>query len=289
MTEKLAITNMSPIRQIWVISAVAVLSSFTLTGAFYYSYYGVDDRFWEAMAMALIVPWGIAIPISWYMIRQRQKLVDLTGQLRQTEEELLRVNSALAHKASYDAMTNMLNRDAFFERLAEIRSPDKPHILMIVDVDHFKKINDSFGHLTGDQALILLADAFRRILRKNDMIGRIGGEEFGIFLPDTSAIEGQVIAEIIRHEIESTVFEPHPGFRHVITVSIGIADASAEHDQSNVMRNADNALFAAKNSGRNQVVQFEPGMRGKPRPVFSAAQSARADGQIDNQKTATSL
>lgn len=280
MFKKTAISEMSPLRQTWVISAVAVLLSFFLTGTFYYTYYGEDDRFWEAMVMSLVVPWGISIPIGWYLTRQRQKLVVLTAQLRQTEEELLNVNRQLAHKASYDAMTGMLNRDTFFDRLHASRMGTKSHILMIIDVDHFKNINDSFGHPVGDKALILLAEVFQRVLRQHDIVGRIGGEEFGILLPETSESEGKIIGELIRHEIENTVFRPHPGYRHVITVSIGIADASAQHDQDSVLRNADNALFAAKHGGRNQVVVFEPGMRSKPRPIFppqaNLAQTSKA-------------
>lgn len=257
-------SEMSPVRQTAIIALIAVMASFTLTATFYYSYYGQDERFWEAMIMSLIVPWGISIPMGWHFTRQRHKLVMMTEQLRKTEEELRIVNRELEHKASYDAMTGMLNRDTFFDRLSEKRTGKSNHILMIVDVDHFKTINDSFGHAAGDQALMLLASVFRRILRKHDLIGRIGGEEFGIFLPETAEAEGKIIGEMIRNEVENTPFEPHPGFRHVITVSIGVADAAARHEQSAVMRNADNALFAAKHSGRNRVVLFEPGMRSKP-------------------------
>ncbi|WOE76228.1 GGDEF domain-containing protein [Alterisphingorhabdus coralli] len=257
-------SGMSPMRQIAAIALIAVAASFTLTATIYYSYYGQDDRFWEAMIMSLIVPWGISIPMGWYFTQQRQKFMMMTAQLRQTEEDLRMANRELEHKASYDAMTGMLNRDTFFDRLSEKRTGNNDHILMIVDVDHFKTINDSFGHPAGDQALMLLASIFRRILRKGDLIGRIGGEEFGIFLPDTAEAEGKIVGEMIRSEVENTPFEPHPGFRHVITVSIGITDAAARHEQSVVMRNADNALFAAKHSGRNKVLVFDPGMRSKP-------------------------
>lgn len=284
MVENIAVSEMSPLRQTWILSAVAVLLSFTLTGTFYYSYYGEDDRFWEAMVMALVVPWGIALPIGWYLTRQRHKLVVLTTQLRQTEEALLNVNRQLAHKASYDAMTGIFNRDTFFDRLSASRIGTKNHILMIIDVDYFKNINDSFGHPAGDRALILLAEVFQRILRKQDIIGRIGGEEFGILLRETGEAEGKIIGEVIRHEIENTIFRPYKGYRHVITVSIGIADASAQHDQDSVLRNADNALFAAKHGGRNQVVVFEPGMRSKPRPIFLPETRIAAGGKFSNTR-----
>ena len=110
-------------------------------------------------------------------------------------------------------------------------------------------------------------------MRQQDLIGRIGGEEFGIFLPDTSAPEGQIIGEIIRHEIENTIFEPYDNMRHVITVSIGVTDVAAHHQRPAMLGNADTALFTAKRSGRNQVILFEPGMRAKPRPIQEKAQN----------------
>ena len=168
-------------------------------------------------------------------------------------------------------MTGLLNRDGFFTRLDQMRADEMANVLMIVDVDHFKNINDSFGHPIGDQALILLSKIFRKILRENDLIGRIGGEEFGIFLHNTSASEGQIIGEMIRYEIENTVFEPHHNMRHVITVSIGVTDVAPHQERSTLMVNADTALFSAKRSGRNRVVLFEPGMRSKPRPVHENA------------------
>ncbi|MEM9422549.1 MAG: GGDEF domain-containing protein, partial [Pseudomonadota bacterium] len=119
----------------------------------------------------------------------------------------------------------------------------------------------SFGHSKGDEALILLAQTFRKILREDDLIGRIGGEEFGILLPDTSEVEGQVIGELIRHEVENIIFEPRQGVRYVMTISIGITNATKNQERSLLMRNADAALFEAKRRGRNQAVMFEPGMR----------------------------
>jgi len=141
----------------------------------------------------------------------------------------------------------------------------------MLDVDNFKQINDSYGHPLGDEALILLARSFRKILRKGDLIGRIGGEEFGILLPDTSEAEGQIIGELIRHEIEHIKFEPRPGVLHVMTISIGLTNAAPHHERPFLMRNADAALFEAKRRGRNRVAMFEPGMRSKPRPFHDIA------------------
>lgn len=258
--------SISPIRQTAIISAIAVLLSFTLTGLCYLLFYGMDERFWPAMTMAIVVPWGISIPLGLYMSKQRFKLIGLTNRLKDAQGNLRKANKALELRANYDGMTGLLNRDSFMSQLNKLRTDQDNNVLMIVDVDHFKDINDSFGHPVGDQALNLLGKVFHKILRKNDIAGRIGGEEFGIFLPDTSAPEGQIIGEMVRHEIENMIFEPCQNMRHVITVSIGVTDMAPHHQRSALMENADAALFAAKRRGRNQVVMFEPGMRANPSP-----------------------
>ncbi|MGB5483696.1 GGDEF domain-containing protein [Parasphingorhabdus sp.] len=270
------LASMSPVRQTAIISAIAALLSVTFTGLIYFLFFGLDDRFWPALNMSIMIPWAISIPLGLYMSKQRFKLFRLTAMLKEARINLQQANRALEQRANFDGMTGLLNRDSFFRRVDQMRSDQPSNVLMIVDVDHFKNINDSFGHPIGDQALILLSKIFQKILRKNDLIGRIGGEEFGIFLPETSAPEGQMIGEMIRYEIENTIFEPHHNMRHVITVSIGMTDIAPHQARSSLMVNADTALFSAKRAGRNRVVLFEPGMRVKPRPTHENARDLSA-------------
>lgn len=258
--------NLSPVRQTAIISAIAVLLSFSLTGSLYLLVFGMDSRIWQAMTLSLLVPWGITIPLGLYTSRQRFKLIELTNRLKDARTSLRQANKALELRANFDGMTGLLNRDSFLAQLNKLRMEQPNNVLMFVDVDHFKHINDNFGHPVGDQALNLLGKIFRKILRKNDVVGRIGGEEFGIFLPDTTAPEGQIIGEMVRHEIENMVFEPCHNMRHVITVSIGVAPIAPHQKRSVLMENADAALFAAKRAGRNRVALFEPGMRASPSP-----------------------
>lgn len=265
---------MSPVRQTAIISAIAALLSFTFTGTVYFFFFGIDERFWPALNMAILIPWAITVPLGFYMSKQRFRFFRLTNILKEARTNLRQANKALELRANFDGMTGLLNRDSFFGRVDQMRKDQTTNVLMIVDVDHFKHINDCFGHPIGDQALILLSNKFRKILRQNDLIGRIGGEEFGIFLPNTSAPEGQIIGEMIRHEIESTIFEPHHNMRHVITVSIGVTYVAPHQKRASIMVNADTALFTAKRNGRNRVVLFEPGMRSKPRPIHENAQNS---------------
>lgn len=270
---KSSLSSLSPIRQTAILSAIAALLSVTFTGAAYLIFFGMDNRFWSAMNLALLIPWAITIPLSFHQAKQRFKLVGLANRLAEAQSRLRDANRALERRANFDGLTGLLSRDSFFDQLELMRMDDKANVLMIVDVDHFKSINDNFGHPVGDQALISLGKVFRKTLRATDLVGRIGGEEFGIFLRDTSLPEGQVIGEIIRHEIENMIFEPYANMRHVITVSIGVTDVAAHHRRAAIMGNADTALFTAKRRGRNQVVVFEPGMRAKPRPTQEKAQS----------------
>tara|TARA_R110000824_G_scaffold284849_1_gene473070 strand:- start:149 stop:997 length:849 start_codon:yes stop_codon:yes gene_type:complete len=268
---KSSLSNLSPVRQTAIISAIAALLSVMFTGTVYLVFFGVDNRFWAALNMALLIPWAITIPLGLHMSKQRFKLVGLTNRLTEAQSKLRDANRALERRANFDGMTGLLSRDSFFNQLEQMRAGEKANVLMIVDVDHFKTINDNFGHPIGDQALILLGKVFRKTLRQQDLVGRIGGEEFGIFLPETSAAEGQIIGEIIRHEIENTIFQPCHNMRHVITVSIGVTDVAAHHQRAAMLGNADTALFTAKRCGRNRVVLFEPGMRAKPRPTQEKA------------------
>jgi len=206
---KSTLSSLSPVRQTAIISAIAALLSVVLTGTVYLLFFGVDNRFWSAINMALLIPWAITVPLGLHMSKQRFKLVGLTNRLTEAQSKLRDANKALERRANFDGMTGLLSRDSFFNQLERMRVAERTSILMIVDVDHFKKINDNFGHPVGDRALVLLGRVFRKTLRQQDLVGRIGGEEFGIFLPETSAPEGQIIGEIIRHEIENTIFQPY--------------------------------------------------------------------------------
>lgn len=270
------ISSLSPIRQTAVISAIAALLSVTFTGTIYFLFFGIDNRFWSAINMSFMIPWAITIPLGFHMSKQRFKLVCLTNRLNEVQSNLREANKALEQRANFDGMTGLLSRDSFFSQLDKKLVDEKTSVLMIVDVDHFKNINDNFGHPIGDQALVLLGKIFRKTLRENDLVGRIGGEEFGIFLPETSTAEGQIIGEIVRHEIENTIFEPYHNMRHVITVSIGMTDVAPRQQRAALMGNADTALFTAKRSGRNQVVLFEPGMRAKPRPLHDRVRDIKS-------------
>jgi diguanylate cyclase (GGDEF)-like protein len=159
--------------------------------------------------------------------------------------------------ASHDSLTGALNRGAFEQRLeaelARARRTGAPLSLVIFDVDHFKAINDSFGHAAGDAALRGIGDVVASGMRRSDVFGRLGGEEFGLLLPDTDANGAATAADKLRLRLSA----PSAG-RRALTVSFGVAEAGHAAVEARVMlAAADRAMYAAKRAGRDRVVRSD--------------------------------
>ena len=159
-------------------------------------------------------------------------------------------------------MTGLLNRRYFFE-LAEKEITravryQKPLSLLMIDIDHFKRINDQFGHLVGDQMLQLIARNCTKILRKVDIISRYGGEEFTVLLPETDLKESLVAAERLREAIASSQVVSREGVAKV-TGSLGVVSLGmCPPEIKQLIDCTDQALYEAKKAGRNQVKSFTP-------------------------------
>jgi diguanylate cyclase (GGDEF)-like protein len=168
---------------------------------------------------------------------------------------IVRYARELKHLATTDALTGIFNRHHFVERseaeLVRARRSGRPAAMLMVDADHFKQINDTFGHAGGDAALRALAHALRDAVRPTDLLGRIGGEEFAILLPQTTCEGAVTLAERLRIAIVALAIE-YAGRRVPLTISIGVA--GGEHaDLTTLLRDADTALYLAKSAGRNRV------------------------------------
>jgi len=173
----------------------------------------------------------------------------------------LRASHAELHELSItDSLTGLANRKHLMETLeAELerfRRYRRPLAVAMVDIDHFKRFNDSFGHLAGDAVLRRLADTFRASLRGSDFAGRYGGEEFLLVLPETEASTAVEIAERIRARVAGPVSGDAAAERG-ITVSVGVAEAVEDDDLESLIRSADTALYRAKQEGRDRVSRFE--------------------------------
>lgn len=171
--------------------------------------------------------------------------------------EMLRVQSLI------DPLTGLYNRralDEFFEReIANAIKAKRPLSILLVDVDHFKRFNDRFGHESGDHALRELARMFQRRLRGEDIVGRLGGEEFAILLPDTSGPSSMAVGESLRRGAESLALERGGRSLGALTISVGIAALGADgRSAAQLLRHADRALYRAKAAGRNKVTLSSP-------------------------------
>lgn len=204
-------------------------------------------------------------------IRQRQQeLIEHQNTLEQRiverTQELIQAKQQAELLARTDPLTGLYNRRAFFElgerALQQAVRYQRPLSLLLLDIDHFKRINDQWGHPTGDLALQRVAQVVRDSLREVDIPARMGGEEFAVLLPETGRLEAIKLAERLRASIEGILFNVADG-THPITASIGVSsNQEAQCPLEKLLQDADLALYQAKAAGRNQVVSLQPSPHG---------------------------
>lgn len=180
----------------------------------------------------------------------------------ETESEKLRRRLQEKHEqAVRDPLTGLYNRLAYDERVmqefARWRRYEKPMVLMMIDVDHFKNVNDTYGHKAGDKALVLIADQLRNHLRESDFLARFGGEEFVVLMPETDLESAVVAAEKLRAAVEQCQFH-YQNAQVKITVSAGLAQLRKDDSTESVFKRADEAMYRAKQAGRNQCLTETP-------------------------------
>jgi len=169
--------------------------------------------------------------------------------------QLRRTQSQLQLLATHDPLTTVLNARAFASQVAQElgrnRRYGRPLALVYLDLDDFKKVNDAHGHATGDAVLRLVADAMRSAVRQADVVGRLGGDEFGVLMPETDGTVAHAVANRLAGGIR-TVFRGTPS----VTASIGVVAVSGtEAGSDELLRKADQAMYEAKRAGKDRVVQ----------------------------------
>jgi two-component system cell cycle response regulator len=188
-------------------------------------------------------------------VRAGQRILDL-------EAKLLRAQDDLEYLALHDPLTGILNRRALFTALdAElaraVRNPDLYLSIAMLDIDHFKKVNDTHGHETGDEVLCELVRRVRSALRGYDVLGRYGGEEFVVLVSGEGTPPDRSVFERMREAVSSTPMSTTSG-RIRITASFGVVTSDGRDNRDLLLAAADSALYEAKNAGRNRVVITTP-------------------------------
>ena len=172
-------------------------------------------------------------------------------------DKLQQANAQLEHLASTDSLTGAANRREFMQRaeqeIARVLRNNNNLCLLSMDLDHFKKVNDEYGHQVGDEVLKSVISVCEHVLRPGDLLGRVGGEEFAVLLPETAFDQAMIVAERLRSAIEAHQTQCND-IKVKCTVSIGLATFDPEQDSLNaLLKKADDQLYQAKNNGRNRV------------------------------------
>lgn len=181
-------------------------------------------------------------------------------ELNRLMEELTESNRQLEIAATTDSLTGLFNRRAFLSSLTSeidrFKRSGTPFTVAIMDLDHFKQVNDTYGHQVGDDVIVLFSSIIQRFSRQSDVAGRWGGEEFVMLLPNTDVSSAMNFFERLRLETESTEVTSAPKCK--ITVSIGLINGSAkENGEDELISHADDALYEAKRTGRNKICTYE--------------------------------
>lgn len=208
---------------------------------------------------SLQVGMGVAVLVfASFVFSATRSLSDALETAFRLTREMEHAHSVSTRAAQTDELTGLKNRRAFFEDAQQMfgycRKNHLPLCAVMLDMDHFKHINDTYGHQVGDQVLRQMGQVISCSFRETDVYGRLGGEEFAVLLPDTSIEVARRIAEELLQSLAGMMSGPV----HRISASVGVAGMNADdHDLHSLMNNADKALYRAKARGRNQVAVAE--------------------------------
>jgi diguanylate cyclase (GGDEF)-like protein len=174
---------------------------------------------------------------------------------------MMRAMSQSQLQADTDPLTGLLNRRAMENQVREMRNEHTSFSVAMADLDHFKDLNDTFGHDTGDRALRLFSRVLRSAVRDDDIVSRHGGEEFVIVLPGTDTTRSAPVLHRLQEQLAEALADAQlPSF----TVSLGLVDSSSGHDLNELIQLADHALMQAKSEGRDRMVIWDPALRAVP-------------------------
>jgi diguanylate cyclase (GGDEF)-like protein len=230
----------------------------------------ITPRWWQSgpLRLALVLALALGVVLAWrwsvhLLVSQKRNLERAVGHrtedLEREKNELLRAREQMRHYAEHDDLTGLWNHRIIVERLRQevdrSRREGTPLSVVLVDLDHFKNVNDTYGHPAGDLVLKEVGAIFERSVRSYDWVGRYGGEEFLLILPGSGSAGSRVRAEQLRMAVQAAVI--HDGERTIpITASFGVASGFPPSFET-LIQAADAALYRAKDNGRNCVIAAE--------------------------------
>ncbi len=217
---------------------------------------------------------GELLDVARKLLRQSRRLVTMGDRM---QAQLSTLNDELTHMARTDALTGLDNRRYFMDQarreFSRSRRTGMPLTLLLIDADHFKSVNDTWGHDVGDKVLQEIADVLRTSVRAHDVAARFGGEEFVVLLPETDCREAAIISERVRAAAENRLLRVDD-FAVQVTLSVGcttVSPCERSMDVDALLKRADVALYAAKKNGRNRVERY-------PGPACTPICSSAASG-----------
>jgi diguanylate cyclase (GGDEF)-like protein len=229
------------------------------------------ERYRKFLIALSIISFSIAFILLWKYKRQQAILkeehalaVELEYKVQERTRELEIANKELLRLSNLDGLTQLYNRRYFdnilSKEISRLQRSSSPISLLMCDIDYFKRFNDTYGHLAGDDCIRLVASVIRnRCRRISDIAARYGGEEFAVILPDTNAEDALAIAESIRQELEAKkITHGNSSVKNVVSISIGVATITptAHSTSEKLISLADEALYKSKSDGRNRVSSY---------------------------------
>lgn len=223
-------------------------------------HFEIQSYFWQKTSFKLFVFFTfVVLVLSAYryrLYRYKQVEKELTSRVVQQTQALQEQASAFAYQATHDQLTDLPNRRAFdgwlADNFADFKARNNPLAIAIMDIDHFKRINDGWSHLIGDQVICEVADMLKAHCEGGQEVARWGGEEFTFVFPNTTALQALEVCERLRKCIENKNFS-NIAEGLSVTVSFGVSDSSNVDDYDRLLSRADQALYKAKNKGRNRT------------------------------------
>lgn len=247
------IVKMGHLQSVAAITVISCLASVLIALLISYGYSWFGMRLSVNVAIASIVPLILTPPLSWYLLGLLIKIDQLEAEMRKA--------------ATFDPLTGLFTRRAFMERAEyalDLAARDGFEVsVLLVDLDHFKKINDQFGHATGDNVLTTFGRIIAQITRKSDVVGRLGGEEFAFLLPDTSRDQARNFSERLHEVTGNTIFgNAESSIRITMSVGIVTLPEGTESSVEKLLVMADDAMYTAKENGRNQSAIYNEILQG---------------------------